>query len=242
MYSDQLTIAIVIVSNAAVAVLIWNGIKTVLPLRRLINARELRLWTKKKKELSDGFLKVATADGQPAEQRALLGQPTPKLLGVLQTAAISILEARKDESLIRMLSGTELPEKPTDKAPSPEALADLTKWLQPTTPPIPPSTQTGVSPPTSPQTSPEALEARDRLEARIDRRLDALQAMLEYQWMNINKALAPMVAALVASLSFVSTHLDLPWFVSTLHIIAVALVAAVFSAMVENIVAKRSAA
>jgi len=206
---DDLITTTTILSGAIIAILVAEGIKILIPLRRWFNSAELRSWLSE--DVMDRLMNAAASE-RAVERHAILQQPTPKLMGILQTTATYVLESRSDELLLRSLANVRL--ALTD---SPD---DVKLWMSAT-----PRDET-------------AFVARDRLEARIERRLDALQARLDYRWTLLNRYSTATVAWVVGSIVFRRT-IQNDLYLGLGCVAAVVLVAAVGSAVIENVARRR---
>jgi len=262
MFGAQFGLAVTILADAAIAVLIWNGVKILVPLRAWFNAWAIDRWanqlepggsemwtdrwlTKKaraRKKRRRELIRAATADGRRLEQRALLGQPTPKILGVLQVTAAAILDSGDRQELLEILTGTQATalkdepsagvvpasEPPTPPPPTPTAPSiadDLRTWLSSKASPKEPNAQD--------------MAARDRVELRMERRLDALQTSLDYRWGTFNKLYTSAFAAEAGLVSF-GLQGAAGWS-GLAKIVAVVGVAAVFGAIADHLAARSAA-
>ena len=210
--SDEvLKTATAIASVAVIAVLAAEGLKILVPLRRWFMKREVELWLAR--DYFGVLIDAATGKEESPEQKALFDQPTPRLLGVIQNAAMILLDGKSEETVIRLLVGI-----PSKTQANEQIDDDVRRWM-----------------------FQGSLPARDVLQARLERRLDALQARLEYRWTQTNKWISVIVAAAAGSIvfhnSFASNNL-----VGLLYVGAVILIAAVLSALIENLGARRAAA
>jgi hypothetical protein len=208
---EVLKTATAIASVAVIAVLAAEGLKILLPLRRWFMKREVESWLG-----SDYFgvlIAAATGKEESSEQKALFDQPTPRLLGVIQNAAMVLLDGKSEETVIRLLVGI-----PSKTYANEQVDDDVRRWV-----------------------FQESLPARDVLQARLERRLDALQARLEYRWTQTNKWISVIVATAAAGIVFYNPFASNS-FVSLLYVGAVVLIAAVLSALIENLGARRTVA
>jgi hypothetical protein len=212
---NNLLTATTILASAAISVFAAEGLKLLVPFRRWFNKSELQSWLA---EHNADHLMTAAASESAAEQHAILDQPTGKLMGILQAASTYVLEGRTDERLLRSLAGQMLTSK--------DGPDDISTWIK--NPDLPPSE--------------DALRARDRLEALIERRLDALQARLEYRWMLRNKYATAAIAGVVGTFVYERTNITHDLLITVAFIGAVVLVAAVYSAVIENITKRRAVA
>lgn len=220
---DPINDVVAIVAVSVLAVLVVEGVKILFPTRARFHRGQLARWLcshrpvrprlrrgEELPELKDLLYLLGDDDGG----RPVLQQPTAKLMALLQAVTVTVLDfPDRHRPLYEILTQTNLWNEQEQRPPELWAQIQSVK-------------------------DDRALAAREALDQLLERKLDALQAAMEYRWSHDNNRATAAVAGLLAAIYFTGSAILL----SVTAVIGAVFTAVVLGAVGRSVAERRGAA